>query len=764
MSTSQRLKTGPKRPQRPVSRLDSIKNPQPRQAPQRSKPPPAETCPNPDCAQKNTSVKEDGKYICSSCGTVIQEMDMIADLSFTLASGGQHYIQGSHVGANEAYARGDIANRDQANNSRIMTEIAGKEHIRNVGNALGIASSLREQGLKIYRLAMGGFIQGRRIKSVAAVALYIACRLPRQDQEPNTYMLIDFADVLQIDVFSLGNVYKSLLQHIRLNGVGNIVQPINPEDLIYRFCLRLEFGSEHMRVANDAVRIVQRMNRDWMTPGRRPAGICGAALILAARMNNFRRTVREMVYVVKVQEQTIFNRLEEFRITESSALTVDEFRTIDLERDADPPVFTAHQEGKDGKKKKRRKRKHIEFDDDGDNDQPTVISSRASSTAPSALNAPSSEAQRQRDIDSHNMPPPPLPIDPSLLGESAERNLESESSSRAATESARSNDTESPISTNTLPSTMGATPEPSSHRKRGRPPKNGPKAPVTPPASQRSDDPALEADITMALTNPSNFAHASALTSALESASNPASPSSTQQDTSAQNRPPVPDSVEILDSEFADDPEVSNCLLSPEEVAIKTRIWTHENRDYLRAQSAKMLRQQLAEENGTAREVKRRTRRRTRMGDMSAYVGDDAEDGRPVAGSPAEAVMAMMDRRTFSKKLNYDHINTLFGPGSSGSSSRRGSTSVASQSPAANGNAGSPGSADAEATAGAREGTADVQSEVGDRDQQKELDSIAGELLEEMDGKITNRNDGGNVEDANEEEEEDDDDYYHDDP
>ena len=87
------------------------------------------------------------------------------------------------------------------------------------------------------------------------------------------------------------------------------------------------------------------MNRDWMTPGRRPAGICGSALILAARMNNFRRTVREVVYIVKVQEQTIFNRLEEFKGTESSTLTVDEFRTIDLERYADPPAYAKEKDG-----------------------------------------------------------------------------------------------------------------------------------------------------------------------------------------------------------------------------------------------------------------------------------------------------------------------------------------------------------------------------------------------------------------------------------
>ena len=56
-------------------------------------------------------------------------------------------------------------------------------------------AQLRDMGMHIFRLAIGGFIQGRRIKSVAAVALYIACRTQK---ESNTYMLIDFADVLEV--------------------------------------------------------------------------------------------------------------------------------------------------------------------------------------------------------------------------------------------------------------------------------------------------------------------------------------------------------------------------------------------------------------------------------------------------------------------------------------------------------------------------------------------------------------------------------------
>jgi transcription factor IIIB 90 kDa subunit len=51
-----------------------------------------------------------------------------------------------------------------------------------------------------------------------------------------------------------------------------------------------------------------------MTRGRRPAGICGAALLLAARMNNFRRSVEEIVQVVKIADTTLKKRLDEFKV------------------------------------------------------------------------------------------------------------------------------------------------------------------------------------------------------------------------------------------------------------------------------------------------------------------------------------------------------------------------------------------------------------------------------------------------------------------
>ncbi|CAG4931568.1 unnamed protein product [Parnassius apollo] len=107
-----------------------------------------------------------------------------------------------------------------------------------------------------------------------------------------------------------------------------------------------------------ALRLVQRMKRDSIHSGRRPSGICGAALLIAARLHDFSRTPADVVRIVKVHESTLRKRLMEFGDTPSSALTLDEFMTVDLEEEQDPPAFRAAR-----KRDKERLQKLLEEED-----------------------------------------------------------------------------------------------------------------------------------------------------------------------------------------------------------------------------------------------------------------------------------------------------------------------------------------------------------------------------------------------------------------
>lgn len=108
-----------------------------------------------------------------------------------------------------------------------------------------------------------------------------------------------------------------------------------------RFANKLEFGDKGHEVSMTAQRLVQRMMKDSIHSGRRPSGLCGAALLIAARMHEYNRTPMDIVRIVKIHESTLRKRLIEFGDTPSSLLTLEEFMAVDLEAEQDPPAFKA---------------------------------------------------------------------------------------------------------------------------------------------------------------------------------------------------------------------------------------------------------------------------------------------------------------------------------------------------------------------------------------------------------------------------------------
>ncbi|QSL67173.1 hypothetical protein MERGE_001562 [Pneumocystis wakefieldiae] len=308
------------------------------------------------CGGSNLEVdSSSGITYCISCGNVIEENVIVSEITFGEASSGAAIVQGSFVGPDQTHARtigpyrkqNSLESREQTiTNGNFFSifkyvDFLGRRRINALAAALHLSERHAETAVRYFTLAVThNFIQGRRSQYVIASCLYIVCRLER-----TSHMLIDFSDILQINVFTLGSTFLKLVQ------ILHITLPFaDPSLYITRFAALLEFGAETHKVATDAIRLVQRMNRDWMQTGRRPAGICGACLLIAARMNNFRRSLEEIVHIVKVGDLTVRKRLEEFKTTASGDLTVQDFRTIWLEQTHDPPSYLQ------GKKKERRKK------------------------------------------------------------------------------------------------------------------------------------------------------------------------------------------------------------------------------------------------------------------------------------------------------------------------------------------------------------------------------------------------------------------------
>ena len=67
-------------------------------------------------------------------------------------------------------------------------------------------------------------------------------------------------------------------------------RPVDPSLFLERFVRQLECmsGASNQAVnavQNTALRLVKSMKRDWMQTGRRPSGICGAAIFIACHIH-----------------------------------------------------------------------------------------------------------------------------------------------------------------------------------------------------------------------------------------------------------------------------------------------------------------------------------------------------------------------------------------------------------------------------------------------------------------------------------------------
>ncbi|KAJ1643641.1 transcription factor TFIIIB subunit brf1, partial [Dispira simplex] len=282
-----------------------------------------------------------GNAFCVSCGAVTEENTIVSEITFGESATGAAILQGTLV-SNDSGRLAINVHYGKRNSvqSREKTLVNGRRVINHIATALNMSERYQEAAHRYFNLAVNAnFNKGRPTQNVASVCLYIVCR-----QEKASYLLIDFSELLQVSVFSLGVTFVKLVRELNL-----ILPMVDPSLYITRFAMLLEFGDKTQRVVADALRLVQRMDRDWIQTGRRPAGICGACLLVASRMHNFRRSCNEIIRVVKVSSQTIQERLKEFKQTPTSKLSLDDFRNVWLEEANDPPAFTRNRSRKRGR-------------------------------------------------------------------------------------------------------------------------------------------------------------------------------------------------------------------------------------------------------------------------------------------------------------------------------------------------------------------------------------------------------------------------------
>nr|CAB3226188.1 transcription factor IIIB 90 kDa subunit [Phallusia mammillata] len=290
----------------------------------------SKTCPH--CKSSDLDVDPSrGDIVCKNCGSVLEENSIVSEVTIQENADGSSSVVGQFVSSEGSYK--PYLNGFQyglGKESRQVTLDKGKQSIRDLAALLKLNKHCIDTAYNFFKMAISKRLsRGRRISHIVAACLYMTCRT-----EGTPHLLLDFSDITQVNVFTLGKVFLLLAKELHIN-----LPVLDPCMYITRFAHRLDFGEKTNDVTVTALRLVSRMKRDWLHTGRRPSGLCGAALLVAARLHGFNCDLNDIVKVVKIGHETIRKRLTEFESTPSSQLTINEFMNIDLEAEHDPPAF-----------------------------------------------------------------------------------------------------------------------------------------------------------------------------------------------------------------------------------------------------------------------------------------------------------------------------------------------------------------------------------------------------------------------------------------
>ena len=282
----------------------------------------------PECTSKNLVHDYDtGETVCGDCGLVLYEQMMDKGpewRAFTL----EEKASRSRVGAPTSYSVHDkglsttisqvdrdafgrklpIATRLQMWRLR-KWQIRSRVHSsidRNLAQAMAeldrlsgilcIPFQIREKAALIYRRALDKhLVRGRSINSIAAAALYAACRgsgTPRTLNEVFEASLVDRKDVAR----SFRLLLRELAFQMPIAGPLTYVSKIAEKNTISGI------------TQGTAISILRDAGRKRVVAGKDPVGLAAAALYLACLLHNEKKTQKDIAEAAGVTEVTVRNR------------------------------------------------------------------------------------------------------------------------------------------------------------------------------------------------------------------------------------------------------------------------------------------------------------------------------------------------------------------------------------------------------------------------------------------------------------------------
>ncbi|KAL6121319.1 hypothetical protein NUSPORA_01786 [Nucleospora cyclopteri] len=286
-----------------------------------------------------------GIVCCGECG-MIQEENIIVNT-----------LQYDSVGV-KSTLHGKIVNVENINVGTKYVDSCYyiKNTIRNICSKLSLGSNHVDISFRWYKLCLQhNLTKGKSILYTLSGCIYISCR-----QENTPHLLIDFSDVLRIDMYKIGKIFLKLRSLFDLD-----IKLTDPSLYMHRFIAQLKLKN-HKEILPLAVRILSRMKKDWIMEGRKPNNACGAAILIASRVCGEPLEISEVARTVHASVATITKRLQEVAETETAELDISSFNQIWLEKEENPPIISSSAASKVSKLKNTKiidkEEEAVEFD------------------------------------------------------------------------------------------------------------------------------------------------------------------------------------------------------------------------------------------------------------------------------------------------------------------------------------------------------------------------------------------------------------------
>lgn len=205
------------------------------------------------------------------------------------------YASGADLGANRSRMRRlrREHNRSQIRSKAERNRVYGFTEIRRICSALDLTTTSREHACVIFERAQeADLLKGRSIEGFAAAAVYAACRMVGVGRTRS-----EVIDIARADEAELGAAYDALNRDL-----GLPIAPVDPREFLPRLANSLEVpsGVEH----------TARTYADWLmgeglAAGRKPGGVAGACLYVAAAECNVELSQREVANAADVSPVTL---------------------------------------------------------------------------------------------------------------------------------------------------------------------------------------------------------------------------------------------------------------------------------------------------------------------------------------------------------------------------------------------------------------------------------------------------------------------------